>query len=186
MPIGIMQDAAPEVWTLVRNGLKEQAGVRRWHEGVDRYHLAERLAEILHIIEPDESRRRQRLAQWNRELDTDDETIDRIAQWLFDRILDHTGEDMEKLEAHWTFLSNNNDRMRYVKLRRAGLPCGSGATEGACKSVVMIRAKGCGQRWHDDGINAALTLRAVYMSERLPTLWPHFAREYIAKTKAAA
>jgi hypothetical protein len=186
MPVGIMQDAAPEVWTLVRAGLKEQAGVSRWHEGVDRYHLAERLAEILHITEPDESRRRQRLAQWNRELDTDDGTIDRIAQWLSDRIGGHAGQEREKLEAHWTFLFNNNDRMRYVELRRAGLPCGSGATEGACKSVVMIRAKGCGQRWHDDGVNAALTLRAVYMSERLPTLWPHFAREYVARMEAAA
>jgi hypothetical protein len=186
MPVGIMQDAAPEVWSLVRTGLKEHAGVKRWHEGVDRYHLTERLGEILQITEPDESRRRQRLARWNRELDSDDATIDRIAQWLSDRIAQHRGQEREKLEGHWTFLFNNNDRMRYVKLRRAGLPCGSGATEGACKSVVMIRAKGCGQRWHDDGLNAALTLRAVYMSERLPTLWPHFAREYHATMEAAA
>lgn len=186
MPVGIMQDAAPEVWTLVRTGLKERAGVKRWHEGVDRYHLGERLGEILQIAEPDESRRRQRLAQWNRELDSDDGTIDRIARWVSNRIAEHTGQDREKLEAHWTFLFNNNDRMRYVKLRRAGLPCGSGATEGACKSVVMIRAKGCGQRWHDDGVNAALTLRAAYMSERLSTLWPHFAGEYRTPIEAAA
>jgi len=186
MPIGIMQDAAPEVWTLVRNGLKDQAGIEQWHEGVDRYHLSERLGEILHIAERDESKCRQTLAQWTRELDTDDATVDRIAQWLSDRIAGHKGDNREKLEAHWTFLFNNNDRMRYVKLREAGLPCGSGATEGACKSVVMIRAKGCGQRWHEEGVDAALTLRAVYMSERLPTLWSHFAREYVAELKAAA
>jgi len=186
LPIGIMQDAAPEVWTLVRNGLKDQAGIEQWHEGVDRYHLSERLGEILHIAERDESKRRQTLAQWTRELDTDEATIDRIAQWLSDRIAGHKGDNREKLEAHWTFLFNNNDRMRYVKLREAGLPCGSGATEGACKSVVMIRAKGCGQRWHEQGVDAALTLRAVYMSERLPTLWPHFAREYVVEMKAAA
>lgn len=186
LPVGIMQDAAPEVWTLVRNGLREQAGITRWLEGVDRYHVTERLAEVLQIAEPDESTRRQLLAQWNRELDVDDDTIDRIAQWLSDRLDSHKGQDREKLDAHWTFLCNNNDRMRYAKLRRAGLPCGSGATEGACKSVVMIRAKGCGQRWHDDGVNAALALRAIYMSERLPTIWPHFAREYTAVLEAAA
>jgi hypothetical protein len=186
MPIGIMQDAAPEVWTLVRNGLREQAGVERWHEGVDRYHLTERLCEVLHIAERDEAVRRQTIAQWTRDLDADDATIDRIAKWLSDRIAGHKGENRNKLEAHWTFLFNNNDRMRYVELRQAGLPCGSGATEGACKSVVMIRAKGCGQRWHEEGVDAALTLRAVYMSERLPTLWPHLANEYAAELKAAA
>lgn len=93
---------------------------------------------------------------------------------------------MATLEAHWTHLLNHNTRMRYATLRRAGLPCGSGATEGACKSVVAMRAKGSGQRWHEDGVTAALTLRALYLSDRLPTLWPHFAAEYSADVQAAA
>jgi hypothetical protein len=61
-----------------------------------------------------------------------------------------------------------------------------GATEGACKSVVMMRTKGSGQRWHEDGVSAALTLRAVYLSERLPTLWSHLAADYSADVQAAA
>ena len=186
LPVGLLQDGAPEMWALMRQGLKTQAEVPRWCEGIDRYHLNERLAEVLRIAEPDEGRRRQQLAQWNDKLDSDDGAIDGIGRWLADRIPWHRGEDLEKLEAHWTFLLNNNDRMRYVTLRRCGLPCGSGATEGACKSVVMIRAKGCGQRWHEDGVGAALTLRATYMSERLSTLWRHFATEYSADVRAAA
>lgn len=51
--------------------------------------------------------------------------------------------------------------MRYATLRQQGLPCGSRATEGACKSVVKMRTKGSGQRWHEDGVTAALTLRAA-------------------------
>jgi hypothetical protein len=50
----------------------------------------------------------------------------------------------------------------------------------------MIRAKGCGQRWHEDGVTAVLTLRALYLSERLPTLWPHFAADYSADVHEAA
>jgi len=50
----------------------------------------------------------------------------------------------------------------------------------------MIRAKGCGQRWHEDGVTAALTLRALYLSERLPTLWPHFSADYSDDVQAAA
>lgn len=185
LSVGIMQDGAPEMWNLMRAAARE-AGVRRWYEGVDRYHLNERLGEILRIAEPSAAKRLQKLGRWNDELDNDDGAIDRIAKWLSDQIPLHEGEDVKKLEDHWTFLLNNNDRMRYASLRRAGLPCGSGATEGACKSVVMIRAKGCGQRWHEDGVGAALTLRAVYMSERLPTLWPYFAAEYLSEVKVAA
>lgn len=186
LPVGVVQDAAPELWTLIRGGLKADAHLRRWHEGIDRYHLNERLAEILRITEPDASTRRRQLARWNDALDTDDGAIDRIARWVAAQMTGHDGEALATLETHWTYLLNNNDRMRYATLRRLGLPCGSGATEGACKSVVMIRAKGCGQRWHEDGVTAALTLRALYLSERLPTLWPHFATDYSADVQAAA
>lgn len=184
--VGLMQDGAPEMWNLTRGALTNVAGVDNWKEGIDRYHLNERLGEILRIVEPDTDKRARHLAQWNEKLDTDDSTIDRIAKWLADKIVCHTGVDLEKLEEHWTFLLNNNDRMRYASLRKAGLPCGSGATEGACKSLVMIRAKRCGQRWHNDGVNAVLTLRAIYMSERLQAFWNHFANDYTADVKNAA
>jgi hypothetical protein len=170
---------------LLRDGLRTKARLRQWEEGIDRYHLNERLAEILRITEPDAARRTPQLARWNDALDRDDATIDRIARWLTARIPACEGDDLATLEAHWTFLCKNNDRLRYATLRANGLPCGSGATEGACKSVVMIRAKGCGQRWHQQGITAVLTLRAAYLSERLD-FWPHFADDYSAEIQAAA
>ena len=184
--VGVIQDAAPELWALVRAGLTTEARLRHWDEGIDRYHLNERLAEILRIIEPEAARRTQQLARWNDALDRDDATIDRMARWLAEQISAYEGDELATLEAHWTFLCKNNDRLRYATLRAKGLPCGSGATEGACKSVVMIRAKGCGQRWHHEGVSAVLTLRAAYLSERLPTLWPHFADDYSAEIQAAA
>ena len=186
LPVGIVQDAAPELWTLLRTALRAETRLRRWHEGIDRYHLNERLAEILRLVEPDERRRHQQLRRWNTALDTDDRAIDRIARWVAQQIPEYNGEVLATLEAHWTYLIKNNDRMRYATLRYAGLPCGSGATEGACKSVVTIRTKRSGQRWHTDGVTAALSLRAIYLSERLPTLWSHFAAEYSADVQAAA
>lgn len=186
LPVGVVQDAAPELWTLVRTALTTETQLQRWHEGIDRYHLNERLAEILRLVEPDDRRRRAQLRRWNEALDTDDGAIDRIARWVARELSESVGEALATLEAHWTYLVNNNARMRYATLRRAGLPCGSGATEGACKSVVTMRTKGSGQRWHDEGVTAVLSLRAVYLSERLPTLWPHFAAEYSADVQAAA
>ena len=95
------------------------------------------------------------------------------------------GVDTAAVEPHFTYLSNHHDRLRCATLRTKGLPCGSGATEGACKSVVTMRAKGSGQRWHEDGVTAALTLRSIYLSERLPTMWQHIAADYSADVAAA-
>jgi len=86
LPVGVVQDAAPELWTLIRGGLTTAVPLRRWHEGIDRYHLNERLAEILRITEPDEPRRHQQLTRWNHALDTDDAAIDRIARWVAEQI----------------------------------------------------------------------------------------------------
>jgi hypothetical protein len=186
MPVGVVQDGAPEMWNLVRDGLKQEPSVTNWHEAVDRYHLNERLRGILRIVEPDGGQRQHKLSQWNAELDQDEKAIDRIAKVVALHIAATMDPaDLETLEEHWTYLCNNNDRMRYATILNLGLPCGSGATEGACKSVVMIRAKGCGQRWHEDGVEAVLTLRATYMSERLPTFWNHFANDYVATVEAA-
>ena len=104
IPVGVVQDGAPEMWTLMRGALKADAHLRRWHEGVDRYHLNERLAEILRLTEPDESRRQPQLRRWNDALDTDDGAIDRIATWVATQIPSHHGEGLATLEAHWTYL----------------------------------------------------------------------------------
>ena len=47
------------------------------------------------------------------------------------------------------------------------MPIGSGATEGACESVVTVRFKGSGQRWFESGLAPCLSLRALHRSERL-------------------
>lgn len=76
--------------------------------------------------------------------------------------------------------------MRYASLRAVGLPTGSGTTEGACKSLVMIRAKRCGQRWHPKGIKSVLTLRSLYMSNRLDTFWRVFVDKQCPDIQVAA
>ena len=76
--------------------------------------------------------------------------------------------------------------MRYARLRIIGLPVGSGATEGACKSLVMTRAKRCGQRWHEDGIDAVLLLRGLLMSDRLPAAFDLLRRDYTATVRLVA
>lgn len=184
--VGIVQDGAPEMWNLLRPALT-RAGVTTWLEAIDRYHLNERLAKVLKVLEPDSDARKPQLHQWNNELDVDDCTIDRIDQLINDAMNHyHENDDiLAVLQEHATFIANNNDRMRYVSLHEAGLPVGSGATEGACRYVIGERAKRASRRWHEEGLAAALALRSVYCSDRLPRFFTYLGRHYTAEIREA-
>jgi hypothetical protein len=181
--VGLMQDGAPEMWNLTRAALDAEPCVDDYLEAIDRYHLSERLGEVLNILEPDEAARQALLKQWQDELDLNDGTIDRVEHYIDERAWLYAGNARATLLDALTYLANNKDRMRYVALRQAGLPVGSGATEGACKSVIGFRTKRSGQRWHDEGVSAVLTLRAIHQSARLPRFWKHLTRRYTARVE---
>jgi hypothetical protein len=74
---------------------------------------------------------------------------------------------------------------RYASMLDLGLHIGSGVTEGACKSLIATRAKRSGQRWHETGIDAVLTLRSLALSNRFDPFWRRFAKRYRPLEKAA-
>lgn len=189
LKIGIVQDGAPELWNALREMLKAE-GVSDWEEAIDRWHLNERLGEALQMVEPDEEERTRQLSAWNDDLDRSETAIDRIFDHLGAQIepLEKAGdlEDLDEYLEHLVFLDNHQEQMRYFRLIHAGLPIGSGLTEGMCKSVVGHRTCGSGQRWRPTGIAAALTLRAIHRSERLPGFWKHFSKRYTAEVKCVA
>src|SRR5206468_5153393 len=146
---GIMQDGAHEMWNRTREGmqaLRAEGLLKRWREGIDRYHLVERLADALKIVEPDSQTRKLLLDRWCVDFDERNSTIDEIDDFLGHRYLAQrdalTGEQRAKLEDHIIYIGNNKDRMRYVTLRNAGLPVGSGVTESTAKNTIGHRAKG--------------------------------------------
>ena len=190
---GIMQDGAHEMWNRTREGmqaLRAEGLLKRWREGIDRYHLVERLADALKIVEPDSQTRKLLLDRWCVDFDERNSTIDEIDDFLGHRYLAQrdalTGEQRAKLEDHIIYIGNNKDRMRYVTLRNAGLPVGSGVTESTAKNTIGHRAKGSGQRWREDNLRGVLTLRAIHQSDRLPRFWAHFSRRYVANVEAFA
>jgi hypothetical protein len=188
MKVGTVQDGAPEMWNLTRTALTElqhEGVLQEWEEGIDRYHLLERLAAALDIVEPEAGERKTRLRDWNDRLDLKDSTIDSIERELeraYEALPRHR---RDQLWEHLVYLANNKDRMRYVTLATSGLPNGSGVTESAAKTVVGRRAKNSGQRWSDAGLRGALTLRALHQSDRLPAFWTHLSRRYTAVVEAA-
>jgi hypothetical protein len=186
LPVGVVQDGAPEMWNLVRGALNAEPSIESYLEAIDRYHLEERLGNVLRVTEYGADHREALVQQWIADLDEDDTTIDRIRHYIAERTWWYSGDDLASLTDNLTFIDNNSDRMRYVALRKAGLPVGSGATEGACKSLVMVRAKRSGQRWHNDGIAAVITLRAVNHSGRLPRFFAHLRKGYTARVDRIA
>lgn len=181
LPVGVVQDAAPEMWNLVRAGLNAEATVAGYVEAIDRFHVVERLAKALEIVERDDAERKRILDEWRQAFEQRDSAIDSIERWLTKQLGWLDAAAAEKLAEHLVYLRNNKDRMRYVTIRQRGLPVGSGTTEGAAKSVIGKRCKGSGQRWGDPGLRDALTLRSWYCSERLPNAWRHISRRYVAQ-----
>ncbi len=183
LDVSVVQDGAKELWKLVRTALKEQLGIENQKEAIDRYHLSERLAKVLKVTVPNEVERKKMLAKWEKELDEDDEAIDRIEHYIEDHAWLYGWEARATLLDTQTYIENNKDRMRYVTLRAAGLPIGSGATEGSCKSLVGGRMKRSSQRWHHEGAGSVGELRAIHQSNRFPRFWRHLHRRYTARVE---
>jgi len=200
--IGVVQDNAPEMWNLVRAGLREQTDIKHWHESVDIFHLFERLARALEIVEPDEQKRKEQLRRWKRRFTRDDGTITRIEnffeldldwkQWIewcrYRRVTKRSRFTAKQRRAVAEILVPYlicRDHFQYVEKIRLGLHIGSGVTEGACKSMITMRAKRSGQRWKREGISAVLSLRSVVESGRFDAFWKRFARRYAPLARAA-
>jgi hypothetical protein len=182
----VVQDGAPEMWNVMRPALR-RVGVERWTEIIDRFHAKEHIAAALELIEPDKERRQRRYAKWQRQLDQTPRAIYRIAKWLESQWwkMPKGSEKSRTLGSHTGYITGYARMMNYAAYRRSGLPIGSGPVEGACKSLVAARCKRSGQRWKQDGLTAALTLRAVEQSDRLPAFWSRFSNQFRATINAA-
>ena len=64
------------------------------------------------------------------------------------------------------YIDKRRDRMHYAEARAQGLAIGSGAVESTCKSLVNMRLKRPGSRWHQRTGDHILNLRALVLSDR--------------------
>lgn len=198
--ISVIQDGAPELWNLVAQ-LRERHGVAIDAEVLDRYHVDERLAEICEAIFGKYAEAYELYARWRYQLDQSDTAIDRIIRhldalvffsrygfiegddppsfWCERHVITVRDKELRTVEGHLEYLRRHRRLIRYATRKRTGRPIGSGATEGACKSLVAMRCKRGGQRWFESGLGPCLALRALHLSGRLQ---PAFARIVAART----
>jgi hypothetical protein len=89
-----------------------------------------------------------------------------------------TGSRRKTLREVIGYFERNRSRMRYDEYLAAGYPIGSGVIEGACRHLVKDRLERAGMRWHPDGAQAMLDLRATYLNGEWEAFWLyHVERE---------
>lgn len=204
VPISAIQDGAIELWTLMA-AMSERHRIPIADHVIDRYHVDERLARVCELVFDGYAGTRELYDLWRYQLDHRDTAIDRIVRHL-DALVWHSdfgaiegdpvptfwrardihelrGEALTEVRTHLEYFRRNRERIRYASRRRRGLPIGSGATEGACKSLVTVRFKRSGQRWFESGVRPCLSLRALHLGQRLR---PTFARVAARRTATLA
>jgi len=75
------------------------------------------------------------------------------------------------------YFDGNRSRMRYDEYLAAGYPIGSGVIEGACRHLVKDRLERAGMRWHPDGAQAMLDLRATYLNGEWEAFWAYHVEQ---------
>lgn len=74
------------------------------------------------------------------------------------------GEARKTFDSAYNYLRDRTRFMRYAAYKRVGIPCGSGITEAACKTVYRQRLKLSGMRWKKAGGQTIVNLRVVLLS----------------------
>jgi hypothetical protein len=163
--VTFVADGAPWVWDRLdwverRVGLKPGRAVRvlDWCHAVHNLSLA---LEALGLAEGERQRLYGELRGWLRQ------------GWhgLVLNELERLGEAAggpAGLEQPLGYLSKHAEagHLEYKRLRRRGLPQGSGAVESAVRRVINLRLKGPGLMWHEGNAEGALALRAAAVTER--------------------
>ncbi len=177
--VAFISDGAPWIWDRLewvrqRIGLaaKKTEYVLDWCHGVHHVSIA-----LEQITLADTIRRRifRRLRQHLR--------AGRVQQ-VVDELKRHARgmKNDEIVRREVRFLEKHEPHMKYRRLRRIGLPMGSGAIESAIRRVVNQRLKGNGIMWLQENAEAMLVLRAAALTDRWEESLDH-VRKTMAKSR---
>jgi hypothetical protein len=172
----VIGDGGDWIWNYSRDRLHftlPDGRVVKPVEILDFYHAAENLGKARDDIFADGQsvpakawfdQWRQRLRQG--EVDAVIEELDRRTRAAKDR------KRRDALRVRKNYFSVHRERMRYPEYEALGLPIGSGAIEGTCKSLVKGRMDGVGMRWDvEEGIELMTALRVRLFNDRWEDLW---------------
>jgi len=123
---------------------------------LDVYHATEYLDKVMKALNYDDETRQAHRASWCR---GDINARLWLKHHLPEDSVIHTWSD--EAQQAVTYLQKRLDQMDYWSFKEKGYPIGSGAIEGANKSVIGARMKRSGMRWSKDGVNRMAALRSL-------------------------
>ena len=97
------------------------------------------------------------------------QVIKGMGQSATKRNLSH--QKKKPVKAAAVYFYRNRTHMRYDEYLQKGWPIATGVVEGACKNLVKDRMERSGMRWMQQGAEAMLKLRAVYLSDDFEEYW---------------
>jgi hypothetical protein len=165
--LSLLADGAPELWNLFDAHFPASV-FGEVDRRIDFCHVVEKLAAATKVIhQSDDAAAHATHARWRHALLDEPNAVPSILAQLHASGCENTQLDGERpVHDAITYLTNGGDRMAYATAVEQGLPIGSGNVEATCKSLVGIRMKRCGSRWHHDTGNHVLHLRALALSDR--------------------
>jgi hypothetical protein len=86
--------------------------------------------------------------------------------------------DLTDMDRAVTYLTNNQQHMKYDKALAKGWPIATGMIEGACRFVIEDRFGITGARWSPDGAEVILKLRAVVVNGDLDDYMRYYKERY--------
>lgn len=137
----------------------------KWIRVVDYYHASERLwkmAEALYGKAPAASVWARQLQKLLKKPNGIKRVLNSAAALRSRHEL--KGKRKEEFDKAYNYLRVRTKYMRYEVYKRVGIPCGSGVTEAACKTIYTQRLKLSGMRWKKAGAQTILNLRVLLLS----------------------
>lgn len=164
--IALLADGAPEMWNLLEANFPASV-FGEVHRCVDYWHVIEKLAAAAKVLGKDEAAAKAMVWCWRRLLRRRKDAAATICAELLASGREEVVVDGERpVHDAITYLQNHAERMNYAGAIKKGLPIGSGNVEATCKTLVGLRMKRCGSRWHNDTGNHVMHLRALVLSDR--------------------
>jgi hypothetical protein len=168
LSIMLLADGAHEMWNLLEGAIPASV-FGSVHRLIDFWHAIEKLAAAANVICKNDAvlEAKAMLARWQTLLRTRNDAAKTIlAELIASGREEVVVDDKNPVHDAITYLRNNLERMHYAGAIKMGLPIGSGNVEATCKTLIGLRMKRCGSRWHNNTGNHILHLRALALSDR--------------------
>jgi hypothetical protein len=150
----LIGDGAAWIWNMTEELFPDAVKI------LDYYHLSENVNDYAKFIYPQDEVTRKIWAK--KVLDAVMEgKVEEAMKIVEEKNVDKTPKGIVNL---YTYMANNRDRINYKEFKDKGYYIGSGAIEGANKTVIQHRMNQAGMRWGISGGQYIAALRAKFES----------------------